>query len=285
LAATASASQVSFDSVAQDVIDSCVRIQQWNQLDNVIARRLKELHPKVSAPSVMVPAAIDCVKVHSVDVPRWKATNALYLGFFIALGNIAGTRSDAAAYGFKDLAGALKNTGTLKTDAQTSALAQASSDIVDAFLDARRRKSITQFAAPGGPGEKYVGQLADALKAAATIHDETLPTEKGAVDTYYQVGLQFMSSMSDVSSVDQYFHAWSADLDPIQQRHTAIAAYIRSVDNLRTGFAAITASIRDNDPAAALSVLSSYSGQLSSDISQINKAFSPTKAGGAHGTP
>lgn len=284
LAATASSSQNAFDSVAQDVLESCERVNRWNQLDSALSLRLAQLHPEKNA-GAPIPAVttIDCVATHKLAVARWKATNALYLGYFVALGKIAGSGNDSSAYGFKNFATALKSAGTLATDAQTAALSKASSDIVDAFINARRERSIAQFAGPDGEGTKYVALLADDLEAAAAIHDKTLATETGAINVFYETGLRFTTPTSDVVSIDHHFQDHATDLAAVESKHAAIAAYVNSVENLKAAHLALTKSIADNTQEAALTVISGYADQLLSDVSTITSAFSPSQ-GGSHGT-
>ena len=78
----------------------------------------------------------------------------LYLDYFVAIGAVAGSGDDSGAIGFKAFAASLENAGALTNDAQAKTFARASADVVDAYLSARRRRAVRDFASPNGKGSR-----------------------------------------------------------------------------------------------------------------------------------
>jgi len=105
--------------------------------------------------------------------------------------------------------------------------------------------------------------------------------ESGAISAYYDTGLLFTTSTSDVRSVDEYFHARATDLATVDAKHSAMA-YVDSIENLKAAYNTLSTSIADNSRVASDTLLLGYANQLFSDAFTISKAFLPHD-GGLHG--
>lgn len=190
-AKTTADASASFDVIADDYYQSCLRRREYAQPGSVGGKPLSSMLParpnppsatQPGAPPVLTPGKEDpdCNDASSIAYV-WQLENAVVVGYVRSLGEVAGV--DTAPKNFGDLASALKNAGAINSDATATAGADLATALVNALIAARQRSAlhgIVQAAHDNG-----LNTLVKGLQYTAQIYQGRLDRERTALRSYY----------------------------------------------------------------------------------------------------
>lgn len=286
LANAAQKAEPSYRALTQDYHDSCVRTQQWYALIEAEAHQPRPLSKRTRAtalPVATAPLADVCeATAKRTAIARWNAWNHLLIAYYAALGEIAMKPSADSDYGIGDAVSAMQNDQMLgdtpqsaKTVAQIASGAKAA---IDAYLDARRRNAIADFAKPDSAGSRFVHRITDALITCANDYlNEELVPERTAVDQFYRFNLyQVPGGTQILTGLHRFTKDWSADDSEVEARATAAKSYIASLQSLRDSYDAIAKGITNNDVSSVSGTISLYLADYDASLKQINDTLGKT---------
>jgi hypothetical protein len=194
-AKTTAAASTSFDSIADDYYQTCLRRREYAQPATVGGQPLSSKLPSRPAPpgapspgatppSVKIAGDASC-QDYSTIAYRWQQENDVVVGYVRAIGDVAGV--DTTPQNLGDLAASLKNAGAIGSDATATAAGNLASAIVSAVLAAKQRnavRDIVQRAHDNG-----LGQLVSGLRFNAVQYKLQLGLEHEAVASFYDTVL------------------------------------------------------------------------------------------------
>ena len=268
---SASAAQASFDNVAQDFHETCVRKLRWEYLKQTAKSSAGELSG-IDEKSYQPQRCDDALT--TTAIARWKAFNRLYLGYFVAMGNIAGAKSDANAYGIQSFAktivesrqfGGASNATPIK-DAATALTAA-----IDEVFNARKRDAISGFA--GTEGAKFIAKAIPGLVNASNDLSTSLGFEEDAVNDFYVETFKHTKGGTDMLAALRYRQDWAADLKTVQNRREAITSYQNAIGDLEKAHGALVDSIKSDKPQAVASIVQLYLSEFQPLVEKMNASF------------
>ena len=306
LSGAAQKAQPTYDAITQDYQASCIRTQQWYML---ITAESNQSYPREKA-SASVPALQKQVltqtasataklgqvtKLLGASIPsgtaacntptiqaaiaRWNGWNHLLIAYYAALGNIAAKPSSNSDYGITSAATSMQQdkliANTPKQAATVADVSSAAITAIDAYLDAKRRNAIADFAKADSPGSAFVKKITAALAGAGQDYiDDELAPERIAVDQFYSFNLYLVPGGTEVlTSLHTYTKEWSDDDGAVQSNVVAAQSYIKSLKSLESSYDAIAKAISDNDISSARGLVALYVTDFNTNLKTINQAL------------
>lgn len=214
-------------------------------------------------------------QLNTLAMRKWSAWNRLLLGYYVALGDIAGKAPDDSAFGVKDFANALKSDAVLKTDSEVQSVSAFAISAIDAAFAARRSREIANFAGPDKPGTKFVETITDDLKKSATAYiDGKLRPERRTVDVFYTTNIKAVPAGTQVlTGLQGFIKSWDADANAVDTKIGAARAYITALDDMKTSHDAIAAAIASGKTESLGSIVGIYLNEFAPQVEAIRKAF------------
>jgi hypothetical protein len=224
------------------------------------------------APSIEHGRVYGCRQA-AVSSEQWRKTNGILVGYFLALGDLAGSSSGDDRYGIGALATQLHKTDAIGDPAP---FAGAVTGLIRMHFDAKRKEAIADFVTRGD------GLVADAvtrLSAAARKHyvANQLRQERDSLETFLLLNRKYASPGADAFAVYGYAKGWKEERQAVDDREVAANAYAASLAKLRAAHKQILDAARANDLQSALAVAVALSTDVRGDIDKIDKAFSKKK--------
>lgn len=194
-AKTTASAATTFDAIADDYYQSCLRRREYAQPATVGGQALSSVLPMRAAPPTApspgaTPAAVpikgdaDCDDSSSIAY-RWQLENDVVVGYVRALGDVAGV--DTAPQNFDTLASSLKSAGAINSDATATAAGNLAAALVSAIIVARQRAAVREIVQSAH--DNGLGTLVSGLEFAASQYDGQLNREHDAVASYYDTVL------------------------------------------------------------------------------------------------
>jgi hypothetical protein len=283
LSVAAASAQASFHTLADDYYASCLRQVDWSQaagkLTIATVKKKGTTHatttPRVTITDVPPPKSVDTSCTDSLEASKeWKDVNDAVLGYFIALGDVAGTGSSTTNdYGLPALASQLTAAKLFPADSnKATGLVSGIQGLINGFFDAERSNDIASFA-PKADGD-LAGVIED-LKAAATdnYEDIVLFEEQRSIDYFFEDNFAAAGPTADPIAMLKYRQDWKSESEQLDKRKVAAESYVGALEKLESAHHAIVEAIQDNDLREAISVIKTKVAALRPDLDAIDKAF------------
>ena len=192
-AKTTAAAAGSFDELAGDYYQSCLRTKEYAEPASVGGRPLSSKLPaRPPAPPIPKPGQTpqplnpqaldpDCTDASSIAY-AWRNENAVVVNYVRSLGYVAGvdTKPD-----FDDLASSLKNAGVLRSDATATAASNLAAALATGVIAARQQAALRQIVQSAQ--DNGLPTLVAGLQSIAQIYIGKLARERTSVGSYYDV--------------------------------------------------------------------------------------------------
>lgn len=191
-AKTTAEAGVSFDAIADDYYQSCLRRREYAQPGTVGGKTLSSMLPtRPSPPSAPQPGATphelnpatedpDCNDASSIAY-QWQLENAVVVGYVRSLGDVAGV--DTAPKNFGDLASALKSAGAINSDATATAAGDLATALANALIAARQQAALHDIVQAAH--DKGLSTVVKGLQYTARAYQGKVERERTAVRSYY----------------------------------------------------------------------------------------------------
>jgi hypothetical protein len=194
-AKTTAAASTSFDSIADDYYQTCLRRREYAEPATAGGQALSKTLPSRPEPPVArspgaTPQAANiggdasCQESSSLAY-RWQQENDVVVGYVRAIGDVAGV--DTAPQNFGDLASSLKSAGAIDSDATATAAGNLATALVSALISARQRAAVRQIVQSAH--DNGLSTLISGLQFTASQYKGQLDREHDAVASYYDTVL------------------------------------------------------------------------------------------------
>jgi hypothetical protein len=204
----------------------------------------------------------------------WQEANAVVVGYFIALGKLAGGTGSDDTYGLKVLGNDVAATKAIPA-ARASAIASFANDALTQIYNAKRRGALAQFIPKADASLGNAIKMLDAFGTDDYAH--ALSRERIVANRFFQRNLRLAKPGVPAFQILGYADTWGDRMKTLDARSAAIQSYVRSWETLRVGHANLLTSIDRNDPGAAFAVAQSIYSAMAPDITAINKAYAGGK--------
>lgn len=207
----------------------------------------------------------------------WQDANDVVIGYFVALGNLAGNAPGSDPYGLHGLAANLHQSSVLSAD-KLSAIASLGTTVIQSVFDAKRRNAL---AAIIDDTDGHVGNAIGFLETIPTEHYlPFLNAERSASQRFLTRNLTLARPGADAFTVLQYADGWAARKSALDEKAGAVSSYVNVLEKLRRAHKRILMAIANNDAASALGVAKLYYDDLRPDIDAIKKAYAESGPSG-----
>jgi len=186
-AKTTAEASASFDAIADDYYQSCLRRREYAQPGSVGGKSLASMLPdRPATPQALSPGKEDpdCNDASSIAY-QWQLENGVVVGYVRSLGDVAGV--DTAPKNFGDLASALKNAGAINSDATATAAGDLATALANALIAARQRAALHGIVQAAH--DKGLNTLVKGLQYTAQAYQGKLDRERTALRSYYSTVL------------------------------------------------------------------------------------------------
>lgn len=211
----------------------------------------------------------------AVSSQQWRTTNDILLGYFVALGELAGPAGTADdRYGIGALAAQLHASEIIPND--PAPLAGAISGLIRGHFDAKRRGALLEYMTAGAP---LVDDAVKRLRDAAREHyvANQLRQERDSLETFLLLNRKYAKPGADAFAVYAYAKAWKDERRAVDDREIAANAYIDSLAKLGAAHESIVRAMKTNDVAAALGEAIAYATAVRGDVDAIDNVFGKKK--------
>lgn len=298
LATTTAASADSYSALSADFYTSCVRMWNWQW----IAARSHARFPSLD----------DACGTNQIASHQWQAANLVLLSYIRALGALAGGNDNNSDFGIPKLIEAVNGTGQGLSSAQSTAISNAATAIVADIYNLRRRAAISEtapkaqsdlnalasalqavakvnystqldletdaidhFYAPVSPEAVGIGPSPTAIGAIHELRSRAKSEKRVSVENGALNMRSLNATLSDFDKVqlltlrDQY----RRDRAAVQERRSAINAYVRSLQAINATHQNLVDAIANNRPADIAKIVQAYIDEFAPDIRAIDAAF------------
>lgn len=214
-----------------------------------------------------------CAK-RKIAAGQWRQANDVLVGYFDALGALAGAPRTGDSFAVGELAGALRASDVL-SESQAAAVSALGTTVVGAVFDARRRGELGHYIPQA---DAALGAAVTALELAAQTHyGFALRQESDELEAFLSDNFIVARPGVDAFEVLQYGQAWNDKRRELDARRTAADDYIASLEALRAAHGQLLGAIEKNDDRAVYGIAKALYDQIDPDIRAIRKAFEVTK--------
>lgn len=287
LAATTSASADSYAALTEDFYSSCVRVYDWEWA--------------AARSHAGFPSLTDSCGDNREAANQWQNANLVVLSYIRALGALAGGSDTQTDYGIPKLIDGINSvTGSSLSKGQVSSISTAATNIVTDMYNIRRRNAIATYAPKANDD---LDALITVLEGVArTNYSKQLDFETDAVNNFYkpvapvvpngmapapQGGTSkepmrrgawppvVISAIGDVGKVQllELRDRYRADKAAVDQRRSAIDAYVLSLEALKTAHKGLVDTIQSNSIGDVAKIVQAYVDQFRPDVESIDRAF------------
>lgn len=231
-AKTTAAAATSFDAIADDYYQSCLRRREFAQPATVgneplsFEQPLRPPPPTVpkpgQPPQPLDPQAEDSNCDDASDIAyTWAMENDAVVAYVRTLGQVAGV--DTAPKNIDSLASALNSAGVIHSDKTASAAGDLATAIVSSLVAARERSAIRQIVQQAH--DHGLPQVVAGLQFTARLYVDKLRIERRDVASYYTVVLgseerQFATSECASTTSTEIHAALHCTAYPNSGRHS-----------------------------------------------------------------
>jgi len=253
-----------YDSIAIDYRDSCRRRATLQRVAIAVTAELDRAAPAGARPSE------DPCDAAVAITRQWVDRNDILLGYFSALGQLAGDADSSDRYGLAPLAASLESNGAFANEAQTKAFGSLADDVVARLFAARRRSEIVRDLGDAAP---LVGQIVAQLSSVARInYARQLRLERDALADLRSEDLGLARQTRGAFDAYAFARSVRADDEELTARETAGAAYVDSLAALDRANGALIAALQRDDPSAATDAARAFAADVRSRLAVLSRA-------------
>jgi hypothetical protein len=197
---------------------------------------------------------------------QWQRANLVLLNYVRALGTLAGTGT-ANTYGFDTLATGLTGSKALSSK-QAEAFKSGAALIAADIFAARRREAIATYAVEA---DEVLKRWISALESVANENYRfALMQERRDVNHFFVD--TFVTSRGDESALAslEYKTAWNDELTATDLHLTALNAYVKALEALRSAHHAMVVKITKSGFTDLSAIVDGYIAQVQPEIAKMH---------------